>query len=148
MVPTYRRNEDHLQGSRLNKTARMHGTPYIRLSTAITSGLVLNQTLLRLLDRTLVLNVGNHSHNVTLSQPRRLASSVHSLQYSPHTPTVDLHQHSINMNNKCKTRIQRGLNYTPSGQRNVQHQREVGIGNNAYGMKPMFRPGGRSIVEE
>jgi hypothetical protein len=49
------------------------------------------------------------------------------------------------MNNKCKTRIQRGMNYTPSGQRNVQHQRE---GNNAYGMKPMFRPGGRKIVKE
>jgi hypothetical protein len=52
------------------------------------------------------------------------------------------------MNNKCKTRKERGLNYTPSGQRNMQHQREVGIGNNAYGTKPMFRPGGHSIVKE
>ena len=124
----------------------MHGTPYISLSAAITSGLVLNQTLLGLLERMFVLNVGNHSHNDTLSHPRRLASSAHLLKYSPHTPTVDLDQHSMNTNNKCKTRIQRGLNCTPSGQRNVQHQREVGIGNNAYGMKPMFRPGGRSIV--
>jgi hypothetical protein len=52
------------------------------------------------------------------------------------------------MNKKCKTRIQRGLNYAPSGQRNVQRQREVGIGNNAYSVKPMFRAGGRIIVKE
>jgi hypothetical protein len=112
------------------------------------SGLVLDQTLLELLDRMFVLNVGNPSHNDTLSHPRRPASSVHLLQYSPHMPTVDLNQHCTNMNNKCKKRIQRGLNYKPSGQRNVHHQREAGIGNNAYGMKPMFRPGGRSIVQE
>jgi hypothetical protein len=70
------------------------------------------------------------------------------LQYSLHTPTADLDQHSINMSNKCKTRIQRGLNYKPSGQENVEHPREVGTGSKAYGMKPMFRPGGRSIVKE
>lgn len=83
----------------------MHGTPHIRFSAAIMNGLVLNKTLLGLIDRMFVLNVGKNSQNNTLSHPRRLASSVHLLQYSPHTPTVDLDQHSINMNNKCKTRI-------------------------------------------
>lgn len=93
----------------------MHGITYIRLSAAIMSNFVLSQTLLGLLDPRFVLNVGNHS----LSHPRSLASSVHLLQYSPHTPTVDLDQHSTNMNNKYKTRIPHGLNYTHSGQRNV-----------------------------
>jgi hypothetical protein len=113
--PTYRRNEDHFQGPRLDKAKRMHGTPYIRLLAAILSNSVLSQTFLGLLDPSFVLNVANYS----LSHPRRLASSEHLLQYSPHTPTVDPDQHSIDTNNKYKTRIQRGLNYTPSGQRNV-----------------------------
>ena len=47
---TYRRKEEHLHGSRLDKAARMHGTPYIRLSAAIMNGHILNQTLLGLLD--------------------------------------------------------------------------------------------------
>jgi len=50
--PTYRRNKDHLQGSGLDKAARMHDTLYIRLSAAIMSGLVRSRTLLGLLDRT------------------------------------------------------------------------------------------------
>lgn len=113
--PTYRWNEDRFQRTRLDKAERMHDTPYTRLLAAIMSNFVISQTLLGLLDPRFVLNVGNHS----LSHPRTLASSVYLLQYSPHTPTVDLDQHSINMNNEYKTRIQRGLNYTPSGKRNV-----------------------------
>jgi hypothetical protein len=50
--PTYRRNYDHLQGSGLDKAARMHDTLYIRLSAVIMSALVRSQTLLALLDCT------------------------------------------------------------------------------------------------
>jgi hypothetical protein len=143
-VPTKRRSSSRIKTEQICKNA-WHS---IHKNVCCNRGLVLNQTLLGLLEPIFVLNVGNHSHNDTLSHSRRLATSIHLLQYSPHMQTADQDQYNINRNNKCTTRIQRGLNCTPSGQRNVQYPREVGKATNAYGMKSTLRPGGRSIVKE